>query len=124
MTKIIRLAPHDPIPTGPGRHVVVLNRFDEDSPREIVTTITLTGERDESARPMDEDGKPMSLQQAIEAAGKVAESENIPQVYVLDRTREHLIIEHGGDHSAEGGNLVDDDLADGHRGPDMRDRAF
>ncbi len=126
MTKIIRLAPHDPIPASPARHVVVLHRFDEEAPRETVTTIMLTGLRDESARPMRPDGKPMSLDEAIEAAVKVAESEKLGQVYVVDRTdgpREHMILEHGGDHSAEGDKLVDFDLEDGERGPDMRDRA-
>ena len=126
MTKIIRLAPHDPIPTSPGRQVMVLHRFDEESPRETVTTITLTGERDESARPMQADGTPMDLERAVEAAVKVAESEHIAQVYVLDRTqgeREHAILEHGGDHSIDGERLVDFDLEEGLHGPDMRDRA-
>ncbi len=126
MTQIIRLAPHDPIPSSPGRHVIVLHRFDEESPKATVTTITLTGIRDESARPMGPDHRPMTLEQAIEAASKVAESEKLDRVYVLDRTqgeREHNILEHGGDHSIDGENLVDFDLEDGERGPDMRDRA-
>lgn len=126
MTHIIRLAPHDPIPSGPGRYVIVLHRFDEESPRETVTTITLTGARDETARPMDPDGKPMALDQVIAAAKKVAESEKLDRIFVLDRTlgeREHNILEHGGDHSVDGDKLVDFDLEDGERGPDMRDRA-
>lgn len=124
--QIVRLAPHDPIPSSPGRYVVVLHRFDEQAPRETVTTITLTGLRDESARPMGADGHPMTLDQAIEAARKVAESENLDRVFVVDRTqgeREHNILEHGGDHSVNGEKLVDFDIEDGERGPDMRDRA-
>lgn len=126
MTQIIRLAPHDPIPSRPGRHVIVLHRFDEESPRTTITTITLTGLRDETARPMGPDGKPMTLDQAIDAARQVAESEKLDFVFVLDRTegeRERDILQHGGDHSVDGDKLVDFDLEDGERGPDMRDRA-
>ena len=36
MTEIIRLAPHDPIPSGPGRQVIVLHRFDEDAPKQTI----------------------------------------------------------------------------------------
>lgn len=125
MTQIIRLAPHDPIPSSPGRHVVVLHRFDEDAPRETVTTITLTGLRDESARPMGADGRPMTLDQVIDEARKVAESEKLDRVFVIDRTqgqRERDILQHGGDHSVDGEKLVDFDLEDGEHGPDMRDR--
>ena len=126
MTDIIRLAPHDPIPASAGRQVVVLHRFDEESPQATVTTITLTGHPDEVARPMGPDGRQMSLEEAIEAARKVAESERLDRVYVVDRTRgerERTILEHGGDHSVDGEKLVDFDLEDGERGPDMRDRA-
>lgn len=124
MTEITRLAPHDPLPTGPGRHVIVLHRFDEDAPKQTITQITLTGHPDETTRPMQENGRPMSLDQAIEAAQRVAESEKLPRIFVVDRTageRERDILEHGGDHSVHMEKLVDFDLEDGERGPDMRD---
>jgi len=125
MTDIVRLAPHDPIPAGPARHVVVLHRFDEDAPSRTITVITLTGHPDETTRPMNQDGTPMNLGQAIEAAKRVAESEGLTRVFVLDRTagdREQDILKHGGDHSVHMDGLVDFDLEDGEHGPDMRDR--
>ena len=66
----------------------------------------------------------MSLAQAIEAAQRVAESEGLKRVFVVDRTageREQDILHHGGDHSVHMEKLVDFDLEDGERGPDMRD---
>ena len=125
MTETVRLAPHDPIPSGPARHVVVLHRFDEDAPSRTITVITLTGHPDETTRPMNQDGTPMNLGQAIEAAKRVAESEGLTRVFVLDRTagdREQDILKHGGDHSVHMDGLVDFDLEDGEHGPDMRDR--
>ncbi|GAC1345318.1 MAG: hypothetical protein NVSMB18_24780 [Acetobacteraceae bacterium] len=126
MTEIVRLAPHDPIPTGPGRNVVVLRRFDEEAPREIVTQIRLTGHPDETTHPVHPDGRKMSLDEAIAAAVQVAASEGLQQVFVVDRTsgeREQDILQHGGDHSVHMENLVDSDLEEGERGSDMRDRA-
>ena len=123
---IVRLAPHDPIPTGPTRQVVVLHRLDEDAPRQTVTTIILTGQHDESTRPMRPDGLPMSLAEAIAAAKKVAASEDLDRVLLIDRAqgqREREILQHGGDHSIHGEGLVDIDLEDGEHGSDMRDRA-
>ena len=119
------LDPHDPLPEGrPGR-VVVLRRFDEDDPRKIVTEITLTGlpGRTEVVQPVCADGRAMSLEEAVAAAQKVAKSEGIGQVFVLDRTAgrlEHEVVEHAGDHSFPGKTLDDMDLEDGESGPDMR----
>lgn len=123
--EVVRLAPHDPIPSGPAKHVIVLHRFDEDEPRETVTLITLTGERNESTRPTRPNGHAMDLDEAIDAAKQVASSERLDRVYVVDRTkgeREQDILEHGGDHSVHMERLVDTDAEDGERGPDMRDR--
>ncbi len=125
MTEIIRLAPHDAIPSGPDRHVVVLHRFDEDAPRQTMTTIILTGPPDETTRPMRADGHPMELGEAIEAAKRVAESEGIPRIVVIDRIageREQDILRHAGDHTVHMEKLDDFDLEEGERGPDMRDR--
>ncbi len=127
MIEVRRLDPHDPLPEGRGHRVIVLRRFDEDDPRQIVTEITLTGApgRSEVVRPRHASGSPMSLDEAIVAARKVAETEGIKQVFVLDRTAgrlEHEIIEHHGDHSFPGKKLDDTDLEEDERGPDMRDR--
>ncbi len=125
MTEIVHLAPHDPIPTGPERRVIVLHRFDEDRPDDTVTTITLTGHPDEKAQPVHPDGRMMTLEEAIDAARQVASSEKIGTVFVIDRTdgeREKDILSHHGDHSVHMDGLADDDMEDGERGSDMRDR--
>ena len=127
MVEIQRLDPHDPLPEGRGHRVIVLRRFDEDDPRRIVTEITLTGApgQAEVARPVGTDGSPMSLEDAVVAARKVAESEGISRVFVLDRTAgrlEHEVAEHSGDHSFPGRPLDDTNLEEGEHGPDMRDR--
>jgi hypothetical protein len=125
MIEIVRLAPHDELPTGPTKNVIVLHRFDEDAPRETVTVITLTGHPDENTHPRNPDGQPMQLEEAIEAAKKVAESEGLTRIFVADRTqgdRERDILSHGGDHSVNGEGLQDFDLEDGVRGSDLRDR--
>jgi hypothetical protein len=103
----------------------VLHRFDEDEPKKTVVSITLTGHPGETTHPMRPDGKPMGLDEAIEAAIKVAASEKLTRVVVADRTqgdREQDILQHGGDHSVHMDSLIDSDLEDGERGADMRDR--
>jgi hypothetical protein len=120
-----KLEPHAPLPDG--RHVSVLRRFDEDNPDQIVTEIVLgtAPGRTETANPKREDGTPMPLGEAIQAARQVAASEGIAQVFVIDRlagAREHEVLEHHGDHSADMEKLDDMDLEEGERGPDMRDR--
>ena len=99
--------------------MIVLQRFDEDAPREIITQITLTGHPDETTRPMRPDGSRMTLDEAISAAERVAESEGLSRVFVLDRTageREQDILRHGGDHSVHMEQLDDFDLEEGERG--------
>ena len=124
MTEITNLDPHDPIPSG--HHVVVLRRLEEDSPGRITTQIILTGKTEETTHLRNPDGSPMHLDQAIRAATKVAESEGLRRVFVLDRTqgrRESEILRHDGDHSVNMERLTDTDPEDGERGPDMRDIA-
>ncbi len=123
--EIRRLDPHDPLPEGQAGRVIVLRRFDEDDPRKIVTQITLTGPpgRSEAVQPVRADGTPMSLDEAVSAATRVAESEGIGKVFVLDRTAgrlEHEVVTHAGDHSFPGQALDDTDPEDGESGPDMR----
>ena len=123
--EIRKLDPHDPLPEGRAGRVIVLRRFDEDDPRKIVTEITLTGSpgHSEVVQPVRPDGRAMSLDEAVSAARKVAESEGIGSVFVLDRTAgrlEHDVVEHAGDHSFPGKKLDDTDLEDGESGPDMR----
>ena len=125
MPEVKHLDPHDPLPEG-GRRVVVMHRLDEDDPRHTHTEILLTGApgRGEAVRPMRPDGTPMPLDEAVEAAKQVADSEGLHDVYVVDRTagpREQEVLAAGGDHSVHMDALTDDDLEDGERGPDMRD---
>jgi hypothetical protein len=119
MIEIRRLNAHDPVPEG--RNVVVLRRFDEDDPHKTITEILVTHRSGlpETARPH------LDMPAILEAAQRVAEEEGVKMVQVIDRTagpRERDIMQHGGDRSVHGDRLVDDDLDEGTRGPDMRDR--
>ena len=123
MIKINTLAPHDPMPSGPGRHVVVLRRFEEEEPGKTTVEIVLTGSPEEISHPRRPDGTPMPFDEAIQAAGKVAESEGLNHVFVLDRLqgkREHDILAHQGDHGVGSNHLSDTDMEEGEPGPDMR----
>lgn len=125
MVEVRYLDPHDPLPEG-GRRVVVMHRLDEDDPSHTHTEILLTGApgRGEAVRPMRPDGAPMPLDEAIEAAKRVADSEGLHDVYVVDRTagpREREVLAAGGDHSVNMDGLSDTDPEDDERGADMRD---
>lgn len=125
MAEIRRLDPHDPLPEGLGRHVVVFNHFDEDDPRRTVTEIILStgGGQTETTRPVRPDGTPMSFDEAVDAGRRVAESEGLHLVYAIDRAsgaREREVLAHGGDHTVSMAKLDDMDLEEGERGPDMR----
>ena len=127
MAEITNLAPHDPMPEGPQRRVIVLQRFDEDDPYKTVIELHLVGGGGpaEAARPVRPDGAFMQLDEATEAAKAVAESEGLDTVHVLDRTagpREQEILAHHGDHSVNMDALQDTDPEDGEQGSDMRDR--
>lgn len=122
--KTRKLEPHAPLPEG--RHVSVLRRFDEDNPDQVITEIVLgtAPGRTETVNPAGPDGRPLGFGEAIAAAKRVAESEGIGTVFVVDRVagpREHEILEHGGDHSVDMAKLDDMDLEEGEHGPDMRD---
>ena len=126
MTETIHLAPHDPVPAGPGRQVVVLRRFDEDAPDRPTIRIILTGTPEQSTQPHRPDGTPMHLDEAITAAERVAQEEGLDRVFVLDRLsgkREQDILRHDGDHTVHMDRLSDTDEEDGERGADMRDIA-
>jgi hypothetical protein len=125
MPEIRRLDPHDPLPEGHGKHLVVLRRFQEDEPGR--TVVEIVGERGGmGAHPsIHPDGRPMDLEEAVEAASRMAEARGLKLVYVIDRAagpRERDILQHHGDHSVHMDGLDDFDLEDGERGPDMRDR--
>jgi hypothetical protein len=127
MAEIRTLNPHDPLPEF-GQHVVVLRRFDEEDPHKTVVEVTVTHGRGfpDKTRPGHPDGRPMTLEEAVRAAGRVADAVGIATVHVIDRTagpRERDIMRHGGDHSIHSERLDDTDLEEGERGPDMRDRS-
>ena len=125
MTRIIDLAPHDPLPDGPA--LVLLRRFEEDDPRRImIEIVALDGHHTESnARLTDARGQPPSWEEATRRAGVTAAEGKFQALYRIDRTagqREREIAAHGGDHSTNMRQLVDSDPEDGEPGPDMRDR--
>ncbi|MGI4952472.1 MAG: hypothetical protein ACRYGM_11765 [Janthinobacterium lividum] len=124
MTEVTTLSAHDPLPTGHG--VTVLRRFEEDAPGGSTVQIILSGKREETTRPRRKDGGLMTLDEAVEAAKMVAESEGLKRVFVIDRlqgSREQDILQHSGDHSVHMDQLQDTDPEDGERGADMRDIA-
>lgn len=124
MIEITNLAPHDPMPGGPDRQVVVLRRFEEDEPGRTTIQIILTGTPEESTHPRRADGTPMSMSEAVDAAKRVAESEGINRVFVLDRAkgeREQAVLREHGDHTVDMETLSDTDEEDGVKGSDMRD---
>lgn len=124
MTETIHLAPHDPVPDGPGRQVVVMRRFEEDNPSVTTLEIVLTGRPSQTTHPRRADGTPMTLPEAIEAACLVAAQEGVGRIYVIDRAggeREHDILAHHGDHSVHMEALSDTDEEGGVTGTDMRD---
>lgn len=125
MAEIRTLNPHDPMPDY-GQHVVVMRSFDEDDPHKTIVEVTLThaGAMPERTRPVHPNGTPMSLEDAIKAAMRVADDAGVATVQVIDRTagpRERDILQHGGDHSIQMDRLDDSDMEEGERGPDMRD---
>ena len=125
MTRIIDLAPHDPLPDGPA--IVLLRRFEEDDPRRImIEIVALDSHHTESnARLTDAGGKSPTWEDATARACKTAEDAKFPSLYRIDRLggpREQEIAAHGGDHSTNMENLDDSDPEDGEAGPDMRDR--
>ena len=123
--RIIDLAPHDPLPDGPA--LVLLRRFEEDDPRQImIEVVALDAHHTESnARLTDQHGHPLSWEEATERAQAAAGEAKFPALYRIDRTagpREQEIAEHGGDHSTNMEKLQDSDFEDGEAGPDMRER--
>ncbi len=126
MIETVHLAPHDAMPAGPGRTVVVLRRFEEDDPDRTTIQIVLTGTPEQSTHPHRPDGTLMPFDEAIAAAQQVAREEGLTRIYVLDRiggARERDILSHGGDHTIGMDRLSDTDEEDGERGADMRDLA-
>ncbi len=125
MTRIIDLAPHDPLPDGPA--LVLLRRFEEDNPRQVmIEIVALDAHHTESnARLTDAEGAPLSWEAATERARKTAEEAHFPALHRIDRLagpREREIEAHGGDHSTNMETLSDSDPEDGEAGADMRDR--
>ncbi len=123
--RIIDLAPHDPLPDGPA--LVLLRRFEEDDPRQImIELVALDAHHTESnARLTDQNGNPPSWEEATERARATAGEAKFPALHRIDRTagpREREIAAHDGDHSTNMENLQDSDPEDGEAGPDMRDR--
>ena len=125
MAEIRKLEPHDALPEG--HSIVVMHRFDEDAPRETMVELIVTNpdHSEQTARAMHADGSAMSLDEAMGLAQERAAAEGLDEIWCVDRTRgplEQDVLRHGGDHSFAGAALDDDDMEDGERGTDMRDR--
>jgi hypothetical protein len=126
MTKVIDLAPHDPLPDGPA--LVLLRRFEEDDPKLIMTELIAidANQRESNIRMNNPDGAELTWKDATRRAMETAAEGQFPILHRIDRTagpREQEVLAHNGDHSpASMGDLDDFDLEDGEHGPDMRDR--
>ncbi len=124
MTKIIHLAPHDPIPE-PGAHGLVLRRLGEDDPGALVTEMIFYGKQGGTIPAHKRDGTAMTLEEAIDAARDEAVTRDISTVFVLDRmegAREQQVLRAHGGHNFTADVLSDSDPEDGERGSDLRDR--
>jgi hypothetical protein len=124
MTKVIHLAPHDPIPA-PGPHGVVLRRLGEDDPTAIVTEIIFYGPNGGTTPAHGEGGTHISLKQAVRQAIASSAHHQAPLIYVLDRTqgeREQEVIRAHGAHNFPDDILSDTDAEDNEQGSDLRDR--
>lgn len=125
MTEVRMLQPHDPLPEG--HSVVVMRRLAEDRPRDTMIELIVRNpdKSEETSQPTREDGEPMSWDEAIDAAKQRATEEGLQRIFQVDRTagaREHEVLAHDGDRSVNDEKLDDDDLEDGVKGSDMRDR--
>ncbi len=120
MAEIRTLEPHDPLPDG--HSIVLMRRLEEDAPGQTMIEMIVTNpdRSQETARLAAE-----TLDEAHATAEERAQEEGLTMFYQVDRTRGRLeqeVLERGGDHSFAGERLDDDDLEDGERGPDLRDR--
>lgn len=125
MIEVRRLHSHDPLPGG--HSITVLLRFEEERPNATMVEMVVSHKSgaEETSRPVGADGRLLDLDEAIEQAIELARRKGLTVVYRIDRTagpREQDILAHGGDHGVNGELLSDDDMEEGERGPDMRDR--
>ena len=119
MTKIERLAPHDPAPEG-GSYALVLRRLAEDTPNATVTELVFTGAHPETRPYTGGD-----LEEAVRQATTEAERRGLHTLYVLDRTAgklEHEALQDHGERNFANDSLDDTDTEDGEQGNDIRDR--
>ena len=125
MTKIVHLAPHDPIPPA-GEHGLVLRRLGEDNPTAIVTEIVFYGAAGGSTAAHHPDGTAMTMNEAVASARAQAEQRGLQTLYILDRTqgeREREVLRAHGLHNFTADILSDTDLENGEQGSDLRDRS-
>ena len=123
-TEIRHLSAHDPLPGG--HSVVLVRRFAEDRPRDLVIEMIVTNpdRSEETELPVGEDGVPLDWQAAIAHAQARAREEGLKRIWTVDRTagrREQEILQAGGDHSVHMEKLADSDIEDGEPGADMRE---
>ncbi|HXH25333.1 MAG TPA: hypothetical protein VNI78_08800 [Vicinamibacterales bacterium] len=116
MTRVVRLEPHDPLPTGRGDYITVVRRFKDDAPDGLVTEITVytRGAGAQNVVAEEHGGHALGFEQALERARVLAERNRIPELFVVDRTTgevERTVLEHHGER----------DLAD--VGPDYDEAA-
>jgi hypothetical protein len=124
MFRIIRLAPHDPLPER-GDFALVLRRFGEDDPHVVITEIDFFGRSPTMQLAVGARGEVPPWEDAIQMARAEADRSGFKLLYAVDRTagrREQEVLAHNGDHSSFSGALSDTDEEDGVTGSSILDR--
>lgn len=118
MTHVVKLQPHDPLPSGLGDYVTVVHRFKDDAPDEIVTEITVNtrGGGAQSAVAEEHGAHALSFDKALHRARVLAEHNGIAEVFVVDRTAgdvERTVAAHHGERGLDLVGPAYDRAADG-----------
>ena len=122
MTRLVRLQPHDPLPTGRGDYITVVHRFKSDAPSEIVTEITVNtrGAGAQTTVAEEQGGHALTFESALERARTLAEHNRIPEIFVVDRTAgevERTVLAHHGERDLDEVGPDYDQVADGAAPP-------
>jgi hypothetical protein len=101
MAEIIELAPHDPLPASANRYVLVLARFDDDDPHQVVVEVDVhnpNGRDRDIAEGYSDLGRPR-FADAVDWAVRYADERGISTVVTVDRTAgrsERQVVGEGG----------------------------
>jgi len=112
MVQMIRLQPHDPLPSQNEAHVLVVARFGHADPGETVLEVSVSspGLRAGPTAASRARNGPRTLDDAVRMASDFANAQGIPRVYAIDRTAGamgQVAAAHGGNRAFAGRRLAD-----------------